>query len=56
MKGATARLQDIEENLCLITKNGRFDLMEVCTPEDSGLAAAVIAKGGSAVRCGLFSG
>ena len=25
-------------------------------PQNSGLAAAVIAKGGSAVRCGLFNG
>ena len=45
-----------EKDFVGLACHNRLDLMEVCTPSDSGLSKAVIAEGGTAERLGLHNG
>ena len=54
---AQAQLQtEIANNIFGLSRYHRLDLMEICTPAQSGLGQAVESLGGSVKRIGLHNG
>jgi len=48
--------KDIAGDVCYLSRQGRLDLLEVCTPPDSGLGAEVEKLGGNVYRAGIHTG
>ncbi|CAK0846211.1 unnamed protein product [Prorocentrum cordatum] len=48
--------KEIGDDVNFLSRNGRYDLLEVCTPPKSRLSQAVIDLGGAALRAGVHSG
>ncbi|CAK0795038.1 unnamed protein product, partial [Prorocentrum cordatum] len=48
--------KEIGDDVNFLSRNGRYDLLEVCTPPKSRLSQAVIDLGGAASRAGVHNG
>ncbi|CAK0904869.1 unnamed protein product, partial [Prorocentrum cordatum] len=48
--------KEIGDDVNFLSRNGRYDLLEVCTPPKSRLSQAVIDLGGAAFRAGVHNG